>query len=85
MQAGSIICRWCTIGGGNLEVAQDKFAEALACYQCGVCHFYRLAWEGEQQDYFVFALYLIDAWLPSQNGLFFDAPHRQMVTRLRIS
>jgi hypothetical protein len=41
----------------------------------GVRHFY-LAWECEQQDYSVFSLYLIDAWLPSQNGLFRDAPHR---------
>ena len=40
---------------------------------------------GEQQDYSVFALYLIEAWLPSQNGLFRDAPHRQTVIRLRTS
>jgi hypothetical protein len=33
----------------------------------------------------VFALNLIDVWLPSQNGLFFEAPQRQTVMRLRIS
>jgi hypothetical protein len=28
---------------------------------------------------------LIVAWVPSQNGLFFDAPQRQTVMRLRAS
>ena len=74
----------CTIRGGNVQVAQDEFADALASYQA-VHHFYRLAWEAEQQDYSVFALYLIDAWLPSQNGLFREAPHRQIVIRFRTS
>jgi hypothetical protein len=32
-----------------------------------------------------YALNLIDTWLPSQNGLFCDAPHRQTVIRLRTS
>jgi hypothetical protein len=31
------------------------------------------------------SLNLIDACAPSQNGLFFDAPHRHRVTRLRTS
>ena len=65
MPAGSMIS--CTIRGGNVQLAQDEFADALASYQA-VHHLYRLAWEAEQQDYSVLALYLIDAWLPSQNG-----------------
>jgi hypothetical protein len=31
------------------------------------------------------SLNLIDAWAPSQKGLFLDAPHRHSVTRLRTS
>jgi hypothetical protein len=80
-------------GTGKVEGAKTKFvgtltvvggkgrftgAMAARFLSSGVHHFYRL-------DYFVFALYLIDAWLPSQNGLFWDAPHRQTVIRLRTS
>ena len=36
-------------------------------------------------DNYLSSLNLIDAWVPSQNGLFCDAPHRHKVTRLRTS